>query len=1193
MKKNWGVFSLFILLMVIVFLNVKPGYFVMGNDNFSPEIRPDVTLERSLFSPAWRAYRVLGIPSDSEQSDIFRTAVFSVFSFAFPGWLLSQGYLFFTFIIASISMGLLTGWFVEKLFGEGKKQYGVLIGGVFYMANMLTSWIYFFPVHLFVAAYAFLPFLLWRLQCFLVKPSLRSVLLLVIASLLLATAALTATMYLVCTIVILFFTFLFFVYGAGERKKKFFFLGLFFTIGIQLFWLLPFGTYVVSNTKPLQDSAINRQITATTIENEARFNTAVNVPRYYSSWMDTKENTREYTFPYRDWYKTTLVGNALSSLPIIFLCIGGGYLLYKRNILGILILPVFFGWFVIKGINAPLGSYFEWFQASFPVVAQVFRWQSSKLWPLLGMAIPILASVGVLATVGFLSSKTHAWKRIVDVVAVGGIMLLLLFFVHPYFQGDLVRKRVYVAIPNEYFQLAQYLDANDRFGRIYLAPEANTLYFRNYSWGFWGSVVLNYLLRNPIIEKALIIGSYENEQAFTVLTNAYYSEDAETFVNALWRYEVSYVLVDGNVEKGDVGYAYNQSISEQVIGSNRHFKKIWSEGKLTLYQVEKKDNEAAWAYFPQSDPITLNLLHAASGELSPYFLQYGRPGILYPFALMFDEIEFKEGEIIGSMKYRGSEDDYVLSLRNSDLQNAPSLLTFDRSTGNILMNPLYPEIRVNKKRFTYHLPRRKFKVDSFDDARFLSINDYVLDLSSHKSGSYPLSGQYNRLSSGTLMQFWTASPLRFLLDPEYSGRRSITCGNKEQTQHVRVAKKGTLQCATETIVVNKASIIEMKLTLESTKKIRATLCLESANKKGCMNANTSTFLSSSSRTFTINPRTIVQGGDGIKLFVNFTAEDEATEVGIRDVVLQFYVGSSKAVFEGEEKVFADQAISVPLKSGDMIHLHIPVLLGANAWQLESGALLPELAVVPFEKEEKSYGSVDPTFGGGLHFINKNSNSSVFPQISLVDVRGGQGVGMVAFKATHESGVPLELSVHDTNQEYKLWQQQIRYKMTSESLDLFLLPKALRSYYVEAFSTGIGPRESKNELQSFVFQVIPQSWLNLHFIPQKETKIKEQQLTEAWRIETNTYSGKILSDTQHLVTIPTAVSRNWRLSIGGSFVGDSAIVNGWQQGWVTERSGDAFVWFLPNLLVYVGFLPLIGVAIWLVVMSVRRMRRGRK
>ena len=75
-RQRYGQILLVLLLLVVCVISFKSGKFLLSNDNYSPELNPNLSISRYIESPAWRGYRVLGVPSDSEQADLFRSIFF-------------------------------------------------------------------------------------------------------------------------------------------------------------------------------------------------------------------------------------------------------------------------------------------------------------------------------------------------------------------------------------------------------------------------------------------------------------------------------------------------------------------------------------------------------------------------------------------------------------------------------------------------------------------------------------------------------------------------------------------------------------------------------------------------------------------------------------------------------------------------------------------------------------------------------------------------------------------------------------------------------------------------------------------------------------------------------------------------------------------------------------------------------------
>lgn len=1180
LKLHWGEIVLCLIISLVIILNFKPGYLILGNDNFSPEINPSLTLERSIFSPGWRAYRAVGIASDSEQSDIFRTAIFWLLDKAFPSWFISQGYVFFTFFIASVSAAFLSRKVISKLFIGKFQQLSFLLGGIFYMASLLTSWIYFSPVHLFVAAYAFMPFVLWRIFSFIEKKNINNTIILLIASLLLSTSALTATMFFVCWLVIIIFSLFFFlIMESIEAKTKTYtvLIGLFIVFGIQSYWVFSFINYGRNNAKALQESSINRNITSTTLQTERKNNTWLNSLRYYFSWMETKENSNIFTFKYRDWYINSKEAQLISLIPIIFSIAGTIYLLKKR-IISFLILPlmVLIGWFLIKGANPPFGFIYEYFQNTFPTITQVFRWQSSKFWPFLAITIPLLSIVGLLSTYNYFDFKKNPFSQSIKKTLIAIVVVAMLVFVYPYFKGDLIRDEAFVKIPKEYYHLANYLEKNNKFSRIYVAPEANTLYFRNYSWGFWGSVFLNYMIKNPIIEKALIIGSSENEQAFTVIKNSYYSEDPEVFASALRIYDADLVLFDGYATRGDVGYSYDNNISDKVINENKALEKIWQEGKLILYKLRIKSNASLEKVYFDTNPTSLNQIIARLSYSEPYYYKERDGGVIYPLALNFDSIKFTENEMIGEAKYKGQSLNWSFVLEDI-FDDTPSQITFDNAKNELSFYPLLPYLQINKKPYLYDLPSQNYKVDR--EPGFIAINGQIVDY--RKEGLKTVSTFYKDLELSVVRSFSSAfSPIN-LAD---TNKKFFSCDNSSSFFDILVSRDKGTECQSIGIRFDTDSIIELSIQLESQDAVRVTLCVESTYKKQCLNKNSTAYVNGDTGIVNILIPQSFQGGDVSTVYLKFDSlEKNDTNIRIKSFVLNQFENSK--VLKSNRVPQKDYPVKKDIRiiNNDTIYVHIPIYSGENSWSLKpNNVFIPESSVSSYSSNSITTTGLELTFKG------KNGSGNIYPNIGFID--GRSGIGMAAVDSSNLAGIPLYLELHDKSKQFSIWDRQIFPKDRTNLIDLFSFPNKIANYKIEGKSESISSVQTENTLNNFVLQAIPRTWYSMKLSPQM-AEANIFTLKSPSNIETNTYIGEV-KDVSRIYAIPTANSKNWQLSIDGKIQKNSVVINGWQQGWEVGELGKAKVVYAQNKIIYMGFLPLVAiVGLVIVKISLTLLKKG--
>jgi hypothetical protein len=581
-SKNWGKVLLALILIFTVTINFRWGYFVLGNDNYSPEEDPGISVKRYLTQPAWREYRGLGVASDSEQIDIFRSLLFlGLEKVGMPLWFISQMSVWLTFFCGPWFMAIL----VEKVFlkkdsDDDKKNWLFLLSGLLYCGNLLLICLFYSPLKPFIFLWGFLPMFLVASFGILEKQNIKNVLFFLISLISVSASFMIPTMFVVATLVILMFYWQF--WKMGKKIKNILFLLLLYFVW-QLYWLVPFGIYVKTNSTQLSESVINKEITPWTIQKEITYNKWNNVPRFVNSWLDSKNQDDTYLFSEAEVYKNNWLIVFDSYIPFVLVILATFYLLkkYKTKYLPIIILW-WVGFWLTKGSNGPIGGIYVWMQDHIPLFRQVFRWGSSKFWPMLLLPMPILICL--------LMEKIFEKKRFFKILSLFLIGFLLIY-IYPVFKAKLINERDFVKIPSEYYQLKEYLEKNKLEGRILLSPEANMLYFRNYEWGFFGSVFWSYFIDNPIIEKALITGSAENEDAFQTIYEMYYSLDPDLFYRTLLRYKVEYIIADKNASSIGNGYFYDWEDFDRQILNNQNFEKIGEWGKLTLLRVKPNQTE--------------------------------------------------------------------------------------------------------------------------------------------------------------------------------------------------------------------------------------------------------------------------------------------------------------------------------------------------------------------------------------------------------------------------------------------------------------------------------------------------------------------------------------------------------------------------------------------------------------------------
>jgi hypothetical protein len=298
-------------------------------------------------------------------------------------------------------------------------------------------------------------------------------------------------------------------------------------------------------------------------------------------------------FPLSDNYNSYDFYKVFSYLPIFFSFVGFVFLILKKKWKLLIFWILAFGsWFLIKNGNAPLGGIYVWLQENISIFKQVFRWVSSKMGNVYLISITICSVYGVIMLLDFLTSfiKRKNIKKLLF-----GILTILFVTIQLFYGEFLFTKNIYPErslveeVPDEYFELKEYLAENNlETSRIYYAPPSNNGYFREYDWGFVGSVFLSYVIPNPLMDLSLAIGSEVGEKAMYEFEDAYLSQDVNSFKEYLDKYDVEYVLVDRNLTDTVYGYDIDWDLTDNLLSG---FEKKWESGDLELYSFEQDSTE--------------------------------------------------------------------------------------------------------------------------------------------------------------------------------------------------------------------------------------------------------------------------------------------------------------------------------------------------------------------------------------------------------------------------------------------------------------------------------------------------------------------------------------------------------------------------------------------------------------------------
>lgn len=1180
-EKNYGQVILILILITMCILSFKYGEYILHNDNYSAELNPSLSLSRYLESPAWRGYRGLGFASDSEQADIFRSVLFTMFEGILPSWLTGQIFYSVCLFVGSISIGML----VSKLVSESKlkkyKSISFLLAGTTYATTLWTMWTFYQSMAPYVANYGFLPLLLLAVYQYTKEQKITNLLFLFISSLLLTSVSVIATLFI--TNFILLFSFILFLNIFSTEKGKI--LRILKTLAVflltQLFWILPFIYYTITTSQDIIGSYTNRTITSSIIDLESDMQNPLNSARFFNRSLFELDG-EEYLFPMAEEFQTYDFYKVLGLLPAFFSILALVFGVWKKNrkLLfwgGIALVS----WFLIKVVNPPLSGVFVWIQENIPLFKQVFRWPFSKLGEVYLIAVTILSTFGILYFHTFLSSfiKGRTLKKIFLGLSFFFIILLQLIYSEYIFRGDIYPKRAIVDLPSTYFELENYISENNLDGRIYYAPPANNNYFREYSWGFWGSQFISYILPNPMMDLSSAIGSALSEKAMIDTTAALRAKDSEKLLSLLQKYNVEYVLLDES-QNAD-GFSFNIDVTD-LKNMLSKYEKTWNSEFLTLYKVPHKEDVKYVESLSNSDFASIFIRDI---PLNP---------IMYTKDMDIQDIRVEGSEIKGEFTYKGFST-YVYS--NLDIENIaeyPSNLQL--KNGIVKVSPSTPYIVGDKT-------KKPFKLFNTPDSPYYSVEEVVLTKDQLKDG-VSVSTPYSSLSNIYGINEESFTSTNFI--PKLLETKGSDCSGGVAVENTAVTGeeissgfnlKGSseLPCVYTNIELrnNQAYVLKLKLNWESKRNNYPGFCIYSEDRKTCLNKEKFLYSDSFFGEKEILLDTVVKANERIALILYTidTSSDFTSETLFREVTVKSSPIVNPTTISQESDVWKKEDIF--LEDMNKYTLSIPFIYGSDSYLYDS-----------ISKKGLMWHPNRPDAENRLFEISADNGISqkveddyINHTVNLFKTEPSTNY-LIYWNGENISNIPSDICVI-YEKEKKCWYQEMFFSNTKSSLlDYFESDTEEKQLNTILGSTSY-KLVTENKLNQFVMMKYPSIWETFTYSQESIPQYKEIELERVFNSVNSTfYKGELSNNEATLVSIPQAHATGWIAFGKKGWViqplskEKSVSIDGWKQGWdISNTSFESIhVIYWPNILSYLGYVVIFGMSLYILIKVLEKRKK---
>lgn len=1189
LEKRFPEILLILILVLILVLSLQVGKNVLSNDNYSPELNPTLSVSRYLESPAWRGYRVLGFASESEQADVFRSVFFTVFDTFLPRWLIGQLFYFFSMAIGAISVACLTRILIVKSKLRRYSNWGYLLSGVTYFTTLWTMWLFYQNMAPYIVNFGFLPLLLLSIYKYSQGNNWKNLLILFFISILFTATSVIATLFVIDLVFIVLFTiFVNFLSKYGRKREI---KSIFITLGVflitQLFWILPFIHYTLSTSGDIVDSYTNRTITASVIDLETSMQTMINSARLYNRTLFEQDGNQN-VFPMAELFQTYDFYKAIGLIPALLCVIGLIFGIVKKNyklifwgVLGIGSL------FLIKVVNPPFGNIFSWLQENIPLFKQVLRWPFSKLGQIYLICLTVLSTFGAIYFIKFFASffTKKLLKRLFILFSFVLLCILQLIYSEYMFKGDIFAERALVNVPQEYYELKEYLVQNDQTGRIYYAPPSNNNYFREYEWGFWGSQFISYIIPNPVMDMSSAVGSKVGENALLEISNVVRSESKEEILSLLHKYDVQYVLFDSSIDMEGYTFGIDEEKTKALFSG---YELVWSSTNLSLFKVPKSLEKI----------FTESLSSIQS--INTFVKDIPKYPTLSPLDIEIQNIRLEGNDIVGEFEYKGYSTYMYSNLFKDSLKSLPSEVSY--SNNSLYIYPSYPYVEGDTSIKPYRSYSGDFEYYAVGNSSFRknTLAEGITIENSFESS--------NSVFGISQSDFKSIDMLPLLVQTKGSdcsgGKVVESTFVTPQEVSSGFSVKGTTDspCVYTGIPIDtqQRNIVRVMINWETELGNYPGFCIYSNTREKCLNREK--FLSSDNQygETDILIDSVIEKGEEISLilYASNISKDTISEVIFRSVSIQYASLSNPLLVNTSSDIWKPKDIF--LDDGNLYSVHIPIVTGSTGYIYNGKDSL--YTIWQPNRSDSETKVFDVSIKSGMY---QRVENDYINQTANLFVTNPNSKYLVYWKGENISNIPSSLCLIYDKEDRCWFADMFTDSKTSSYLNTFNSSQNEKLLNVIYGSTSY-KLTTENVLKEFAFMKYPLAWNGLMYVQENQNEFKEYEMKNIFSSPNSTYykiEKKDIPNTEEniLFSIPQAKSPGWlavkRNGILLSSLGKDTrgSINDWKQAWdVSNTNFDSIsVIYWPNLLSYFGYSLILLLGIYLTIKFIEERKNGNK
>lgn len=631
----------FILVLISLFIcykNYTPGTYLTGWDTLHPEFNYGIYLKRIVLG-AWQSHQGLGSPaSQAHASEIPRIMIIGLLDIFFATSFIRYLFVFLTLVLGPLGVYFFLKKIIFKNSDHFSNQTGSFLGGLFYLLNLGTLQHFNVPLEMFLIQYAFLGWVFLFLTSFYQEGRKKDLIWFSLITFFGAPQAHTPTLFYVYVMFLFLYLFLLVVVDFfSERKSisndrsKYLKRGalvFLLTILINCFWLLPNIYYGIDKGKEVPLSKIHHLFSEEAFLVNKKYGSIKDIAILKNFLFDWGVYTKDDSYgsllkPWVLHLKKPLVLTIAYSFSF-FILIGAVFSVIKKD--KNLFPWVFIGFisiFFILNVNPPFGFIFVFFQENIPLFKELFRFPFTKFSIFLMFVYALFFGYFCSLVINFVNKKL---SKIMGTVVFIILSTCVVYFSLPAFKGSLINPAMRVDIPDRYFEMFDYFNQQEEYGRVLHLPIHSFWGWVTYSWdgkvGYQGAGFLWFDIKQPLIDREFDRWNIANEQPYREISTAIYSQDTELLQKYLEKYKIRWLVLDKSVVPPglDRKILFHKEIEDMFSSiQNLSVGKDFGDG-LVVYEYSPRES------FQRTEKITANF---ASGNslfkeyYDPIYTKYG------------------------------------------------------------------------------------------------------------------------------------------------------------------------------------------------------------------------------------------------------------------------------------------------------------------------------------------------------------------------------------------------------------------------------------------------------------------------------------------------------------------------------------------------------------------------------------------